>query len=372
MTSVALIHDNFAQMGGAERVAEVIKLNIPAADVLTTLAAREKLSPNLQSTPIRTTWMQHLPKPGKYYRHYFLLYPFAIEGIDLSKYDLVLTSCFGYAKGVKKRRDAIHVCYCHNPMRWVWRFDDYVARDSFGGFSKMLLRPALKALKAWDSKAAQRPDFFIANSTVVAERIRRFYGRESVVIPPPIDTERFTASDTVGDYFLILSRLVPYKRIDLAVEACTRMGRNLVIIGDGPDRKRLESLAGPTVKFLGRQSDAVVGQYAGACKALLFTGEEDFGMAPLEINSAGRPVIAFKGGGALETVIDKETGLFFDSPTVESMCQAIEEFDTCDWQPARLRSHAESYSYSAFRGRLAAFLKEKTGFEMPAVSAGEL
>jgi glycosyltransferase involved in cell wall biosynthesis len=363
MSRVAIVHDNFAQMGGAERVTEVIHRSMPEADLLTTLAAREKLSPALQRTRIQTSWMQLLPKPGKYYRHYFLLYPFAIEGMDLSPYDLVITSCFGYAKGVKKRKGAVHVCYCHNPMRWVWRYEDYVERDRFGRISRLALKPLLSALKQWDIKAAARPDFFIANSRVVAERIRTFYGREAVVIPPPIDTERFQASPVVEDYFLVLSRLVPYKRIDLAVEACTRMGWRLVVIGDGPDRARLKAIAGDSVVFLGRQPDHIVNRYAGSCAALLFTGEEDFGMAPLEINSAGRPVIAFRGGGALETVIDRQTGLFFEKPTTESLCGAIEEFNLQTWNPRRLREHAEKFSATAFAERFAQFLRTHTGFD---------
>ncbi|HKP47269.1 MAG TPA: glycosyltransferase, partial [Pyrinomonadaceae bacterium] len=307
MSRIAIFHDNFAQMGGAEKVAEEIHKLLPDADLLSTVAVREVLSPGLQQTRIKTTWMQRLPGLRRHFRHYFLLYPFAVESADLSNYDLVITSCFGYAKGVRKRKDAVHICYCHTPMRWVWRYEDYSQRAGFGGVVRKLLPLLLLALKAWDRRAARRPDYYIANSQNVAERIKKFYGRDAVVIPPPIEVDRFRACAETEDYFLVLSRLVPYKRIDLAIEACTKLNRKLIVVGDGPDRARLEKLAGPSVTFLGRQPDEAVVRLASRCRALLFPGEEDFGMTPLEVNAAGRPVIAFRAGGALETVIEGRT-----------------------------------------------------------------
>jgi glycosyltransferase involved in cell wall biosynthesis len=226
----------------------------------------------------------------------------------------------------------------------------------------------LSGLRWWDRRAAQQPDHYLANSRVVAERIRRFYGREAFVIPPPIDVDRFQPDSVADDYYLVLSRLIPYKRIDLAVEACTRLGRPLVVLGDGPDRRRLESLAGPTVEFLGRVSDATVRRFASRCRALLFPGEEDFGLTPLEINAAGRPVIAWHGGGALETVIEGVTGLFFREPTSAALAEAIEEFEQYSWDQRGLRRHAEQFSFPVFAARMLDFLRRVA----PASCAQEL
>ncbi len=366
MFRIAVFHDNFAQMGGAEKVAEEIHGLLPGATLHSTVALPEILSEGLRRVPIRTSWMQRLPGLKRHFRHYFLLYPFAVESVDLSRYDLIVSSCFGYAKGVRKRRGAVHVCYCHTPMRWVWRYEDYSARAGFGGLTRRFLPLFLSVLKRWDLRAARQPDYFIANSQVVAERIRKFYGRDSIVIPPPIDVKRFSHADldSLGisqetePYYLVLSRLVPYKRIDLAVDACTRLNRKLLVIGDGPDRARLERLAGPTVSFLGRQTDEAVVSYAARCRALLFPGEEDFGMTPLEVNAAGRPVIAFRAGGALETVVEGVTGVFFDQPATAALAQAIEDFERRSWDAAALQAHAAKFDRAIFAERLLAFLRQ--------------
>ena len=358
MSRIAVFHDNFAQMGGAERVAEEIYNLLPDATMHSTLAVPEILSEGLRRMEIRTTWMQHLPALKKYFRHYFLLYPLAVELADLSSYDLIVSNCFGYAKGVRKRKGAVHVCYCHTPMRWVWRYEDYSERAEFGGVTRRLLPQLISVLKRWDLRAAEQPDYFIANSRVVADRIRKVYGREATVIPPPIDVNRFRFSgETVqDDYYLVLSRLVPYKRIDLAVEACSRLNRPLIVVGDGPDRARLEKVAGQSVKFVGRASEAQVVEYAQRCRALIFPGEEDFGMTPLEVNAAGRPVIAYRGGGALETVEEGTTGVFFDQPTGDSLADAIEEFETLTWRSAALRRHADGFDRTVFASRFLKFL----------------
>jgi glycosyltransferase involved in cell wall biosynthesis len=358
MSRIAVFHDNFAQMGGAEKVAEEIYALLPGAMLHSTLAVPEILSAKLREAKIQTSWMQHLPALKRHFRHYFLFYPLAVETVDLSGYDLIVSSCFGYAKGLRKRPDAIHVCYCHTPMRWVWRYDDYSERAGFGRLTRKLLPILLAGLKRWDLRASRRPDYFIANSHVVAARIKKLYDRDSVVIPPPIDVSRFQPEATQEDYYLVLSRLVPYKRIDLAIEACTRLNRRLLIVGDGPDRPRLEKLAGPSIRFLGRQPDEAVARYAARCRALLFPGEEDFGMTPLEVNAAGRPVIAFRAGGALETVVEGVTGLFFTQPTTASLARAIEDFELRSWDAVVLRAHACKFDRTIFRNRLLEFLHE--------------
>lgn len=369
MFRIALFHDNLAQMGGAERVTEVLHATLPGADLFSTLAVTERLSPNLQAAKARTTWMQWLPKKAKLFRHYFLLYPIAVEMVDLDAYDLVVTSCFGFAKGVKRGRNAVHVCYCHTPMRWVWRAEDYFAQEKVGVLKKLFLGSALKPLKSWEMRAARQPDYFIANSRVVQQRLRDAFGIESVVIPPPIETTRFHASAETDDYFLILSRLVPYKRLDLAVRAATELGLPLKVIGGGPDLERLRGMAGSTVEFLGRQSDDAVTELVSRCRALVFPGEEDFGMAPLEVNAAGRPVIAFFGGGAMETVQEGVTGTFFREPTVASLKEAMERFAGMAWDSDVIQAHARGYDTVQFQRRVRAFLAEVTNDRLPALPA---
>lgn len=358
MPRIALVHDYFVQMGGAEKVAEALAQTFPTAPLYATVALEHRLPEGLRNTEIRTSFMQQMPAVESKFRQYFWLYPFAVESLNLSEHELIVSSSSGYGKGVHRAKNAVHVCYCHTPMRWVWRYDDYAEREGFSGAARVVLPAMLAGLRWWDRRASRQPDYYIANSQVVADRIKQIYGRESVVIPPPIDVDRFQPSDDVEDYFLILSRLVPYKRIDLAIQACTKMNRELVVIGDGPDRQRLEAMAGPTVKFLGRQSDEVVNHYASHCRALLFPGEEDFGMTPLEINAAGRPVIAYGAGGALETVTDGLTGLFFKHPTSQSLSEAIEQFDDYRWSQRVLRQHAEKFSYQVFAGRMLEFLSQ--------------
>jgi glycosyltransferase involved in cell wall biosynthesis len=356
VSKIALVHDYFIQMGGAERVAAVMHDSFPSAPIYTTVALEHRLPHELKGADIRTSAMQLLPSMERRFRQYFMLYPFAIEQFDLSEYDLILSSSSGYAKGVRRRKSAIHVCYCHTPMRWVWRYQDYAERESFGGVARKVLPMCLWGLKKWDLRAAQQPDYYIANSQVVADRIKKIYGREAIVIPPPIDVDRFEPAAEIEDYYLILSRLVPYKRIDVAIEACNKLKRRLVIIGDGPDRARLEKLAGPTIQFLGRQSDTQVNIYASRCQALLFPGEEDFGMVPLEVNAAGRPVIAYRAGGAVETVVEGITGVFFNDPNKESLVRAIEEFESLKWSSKLLRQHAEKFDRKVFSFRVLQFL----------------
>lgn len=361
MAKIALVHDYFIQRGGAERVAEQLQTLFPAAPMFTTVDRRANSNGALR----QTSWMQRLPVNEKNHRHYFLFYPLAVESLNLSDFDLILSSSSGYAKGVRKRKGATHICYCHTPMRWVWRYESYAERECFGGWQRKILPFLLNGLKKWDLRAAAQPDFYIANSQVVAERIRECYGRDSVVIPPPIDVGRFAADAPDEEFYLLLSRLVPYKRLDLAIDACRRLDRTLIVIGDGSDRRRLESIAGPKTQFIGRQPDEVVDFYAARCRALIFPGEEDFGMTPLEINAAGRPVIAFRAGGALETVVEGETGVFFNRQTAASLAEAIEEFESLDWDRKKIRRHAEKFDRKVFDRRILEFINEVMPFALP-------
>ncbi len=346
---IAIVHDYFIQMGGAEKVAEELHAIFPSSTMITTV--------DIRRTPgTVTSWMRYLPITERNHRLFFLLFPLAVETLDLTEYDLIISSSSGYAKGIKKRKDAVHICYCHTPMRWVWRYAEYAERENFGALTGSVLPLLLSLLKKWDLVAATRPDYYIANSNVVAERIRSFYGRESVVIPPPIDTARFAGVGPDGDFYLILSRLASYKRLDIAIEACKQLDRRLIVIGDGPARDDLELIAGPKTQFLGRQEDQVVAEYARSCKALIFPGEEDFGMTPVEINAAGRPVIAFKGGGATETVIEGKTGVFFDQQTPDSLKTAIQNFELMSWDRQELIKHAMQFGREVFSSSMRQFV----------------
>ena len=353
---IAVVHDYFTQLGGAEKVAEELMRMLPQATLHATVALPDRMPPGLTNLRVETSWMQQMPLMRKYYRLFFLLYPLAVRSLDLSPYDLIISSSSGYAKGVQATRDAMHVCYCHTPMRWVWNFDTYSAREEMGLLKRLLLPALVRGLRRWDEGASRQPDHFIANSRSVAARILQAYGRHAEIIHPPIDLDRFRASNEQEDYYLVLARLVSYKRIDLAVRACSRLGRRLLVIGEGPDLDRLKATAGPTVEFLGRLTDSEVEHYASRCRALLFPGEEDFGMAPLEIAAAGRPTIAYRAGGALETIVEGVTGLFFDRQEVEDLANAIERFERMDWSRAALRRHAEGFSVDLFQSKMHAFL----------------
>jgi glycosyltransferase involved in cell wall biosynthesis len=369
---VAVFHDSFCQLGGAERFAEelhrALSRNAPVA-LHSTVAAQRVLTPHLKQAAIRTTWMKYLPLPHKLFRAYFLLFPFAVDGVDMREYDLIVSSCFGYAKGINKRRAsaaraaALHICYCHTPMRWVWRTNDYLAREGNARLKSALLALPLRWLKSWEMRAAKQPDLYLANSRVVAERLHAAFGVEATVIPPPIDTTRFAPlpgheADAPDDFYLVLSRLVPYKRFDLAVKACIALNRKLVVIGDGTDRARLEGLAAghPNITFLGRASDEVVADHARRTRGLLFPGEEDFGMTPLEVNAAGRPVVAYCKGGATETIVSGVNGVFFDEPTPESLAGAILRAEQISWNAAAIRAHAALFDTAVFRRRILQFV----------------
>ena len=353
---IAFVHDNYMQHGGAERVAEAIARILPDADLFSTVVFPEKLSPYMKARRITDTVFRRVPGLRRYYRHFFFLYPLAARSLDLSGYDVVITSCCGFAKMVKSRKDALHICYCHTPTRWIWRFDDYAERESFSPPVRRLLKTVISIFKHLDYRASRNPDFFLANSTTVAERIKKFYGRESHVLFPPVDCQRFAVSHRSDPYYLIVSRLLSYKRIDLAIEACEQLGKRLVIIGDGPDRRRLESLCGPHTKLLGRLSDAEVALQMSQCQAFLFPGEEDFGLTPLEANASGKPCIAYAKGGALDTVIDGVTGVLFAEASSKSIAEAMIKSENAEWDPVLLRRHAKRFDTEVFAENFAEFV----------------
>jgi glycosyltransferase involved in cell wall biosynthesis len=368
---VAIVHDYLNQMGGAERVVAVLHRMFPEAPIHTTIVDRSKLAPELQDADIRTTWMQRIPGILKRFKLFFWLYPFAVQSMKLRDYDLILSSSSAYAKGAKADRGALHICYCHTPMRFAWDFDTYMEGMRVPGWMKRAARIAVAPLRRWDVASSGGVHHFIANSSIVRERIERHYGRSSAVLFPPVDVSRFSVcGSTIGDYYLIVSRLVSYKKLDLAVEACTRLGKSLIVIGDGPDRARLEAMAGPMVKFKGRLPDWQVVDYMKRCKAFLFPGLEDFGITPLEANACGRPVIAFQGGGALDTVKPGVNGMYFEQQTAESLADALVRFEGMSWEPAAIRAHAESFSEARFVQQLEAFIEGRLPARQAARAGG--
>lgn len=360
MPKTVFVHDNFIQVGGGERAGEELARCLPEADMVSSVVVPERLTPYIRSRQVKTTWMQRLPAMKKLYRHYFLLYPFAMRNVDLSAYDSIVSSCYGMAKMVRKKPGALHICYCHSPTRWIWRFDDYLEKENFGRLRKSVLRGLVNLLKNMDLAAAAEVDHFIANSHIVAERIRRYYGREAHVLHPPIRVDRFTPSEQVGDFYLIVSRLAAYKRIELAIAACEQLGRPLKIVGQGPHRAQLEKLAGPNTEFLGRLPDTDVTSLMATCRAFLFPGEEDFGLTPLEVSASGRPCIAFGQGGALETIVPGLNGIFFSKPTAESLAESIERGETMQWDSAAIRKHATKFDASHFERRFVSLVNELT------------
>ncbi|RXZ81484.1 glycosyltransferase [Paenibacillaceae bacterium] len=350
---IAIVHDYLNQAGGAERVVAVLHRMFPDAPIYTTIADRNSLLPELRDADIRTTWMQRIPGIMKRYKLFFWLYPFAIASMRLRAYDVVVSSSSAYGIGASVRRDALHVCYCHTPMRFAWNFASYMQEMQVPAVIKAGARLLTVPLKQWDRAAAGKVDLLIANSTTVQGRIGQTYNKESMLLHPPVDIQRFELSSAAPDSpFLVVSRLVSYKRIDLAVEACTRANLPLLIIGTGPDQERLERLAGPGVRFLGRLSDERVVQYMQTCRALIFPGLEDFGITPLEANACGRPVIAYRGGGALDTIVPGVNGVFFEQQTVESLVETLNGFDAEQFDPHAARSRAEKFNEQRFVGEL--------------------
>jgi glycosyltransferase involved in cell wall biosynthesis len=358
---VALVHDYLNQMGGAERVVIALHEIFPDAPIYTSIYDPARVDPAFQKMDIRTSFMQKLPLVTKHHQPYLPLYPFAMEQLDLRGYDLVLSSSSAFGKGVITRPETLHICYCHTPMRWCWNYEEYVERERLGKVARTILPFLITKLRTWDQISAMRVDHFVANSPIVAERIRKYYRREAMYIPPPVEASRFPFDPTIEaeNYFLILSRLVPYKRIDLAIEACNQLQLPLVIIGGGRDLERLKRMAGPTIRFLGKLSDKEVIHYYTHCRAFIFPGEEDFGITPLEAQACGRPVIAYGAGGALATIIDGITGIFFHKQTVKSLMTALASFNEHMFNPLVIHNHALEFDISRFQHRILQFIETK-------------
>ncbi|MDQ7842940.1 MAG: glycosyltransferase [Armatimonadota bacterium] len=354
---VALVHDWLITLGGSDRVLLALHEVFPDAPVYTFLADPARLPAPFACLPVRTSWLQRLPGATSRHRWLVPLMPLAARTFDLRGVQVVLSSSHACAKGVLVPPRAVHICYCHTPMRYAWEL-----RGTYLQAMPPVIRPlaaaALGWLRRWDHATSARVHHFIANSRHVAARIRAHYGREATVIYPPVDTAFFTPGErrTGEEYFLTVGRLVPYKRIDLAVEAFTRARRPLVVVGDGPEAPRLRALAGPTVRFVGEVSDDVLRDYYRGCRAVVFPGVEDFGLVPVEAQACGRPVIAYAEGGALESVVEGETGLFFRLPTPEALFGAVQAFERRRFDPGVIRRHAERFSVPRFQAEIASFV----------------
>lgn len=355
---LALVHDWLNQIGGAEDVLDTLMKLYPDRPLYTSIYAPELMPPHYKTWDIHTLWIDRMPGIHNHHQPYLPLYPLAWGGLDLSDYDVVLSNKSGFCIGLQHGEKTLHICYCLAPTRYVWQIDSYIAREGIGKPLQMALRPIIAALRNWDYRASQRVSHFIAISTEIQERIKTYYGRDSVVIYPPVYTTRFQPSDTVEDYYLIVSRLIPYKRIDLAVQAATRLGLPLKIGGKGRDLDRLKAMAGPTVEFLGYVPDEQLPELMAKCKAFLFPGLEDFGITPVQAQAAGRPVIAFGGGGALDTVIPGKTGELFYEMTVDSLAAVMQKFDANAYESAAIRAHAKQFDTSVFNQQISAFVNQ--------------
>lgn len=356
---VAITTDWLNSFGGAERVLMQLHTLFPDAPVYTTVHDPRGLPAEMQGWDVRTSFLQRIPFGRRYYQKLLPLMPLAFEEFDMGEYDLVITTNSACAKGVITRPGAVNLCYCYTPCRYLWDlYHDYTR----GHRARALIAPMAHWLRMWDRVAADRVDAFVSISHEVAARVKRHYRRDSEVIYPPVDVDRIVPTgEPPEDFYLVVSRLVQYKRVDLAVEAATRLGRRLVVVGDGPERKRLERMAGPTVRFLGRRSDEEIAGLYGRCRAFLFPGWEDFGITPVEAQAAGRPVIAYGRGGATETVLDGVTGILFDAQTAEALVEAVERFEAESFDPAVCRRNAERFDSAEFRARITRAVNEQMG-----------
>jgi glycosyltransferase involved in cell wall biosynthesis len=347
---VALVHDWLTGMRGGEKVLDAVAELFPAATLHTLVHVPGTVAPRIERLQPRVSALGRLPAVGRYYRQLLPLFPAAVEQFDLDAADLVISTSHCAAKSVVAPGRARHLCYCFTPMRYAWdQFDAYFGTSRLGARTR-LMRPALAALARWDASTAGRPDRYVAISQYVADRIRRYYNRQSAVVYPPVDTEFYQPATVVADagYYLVVSALVPYKRLDVAVEACRLAGRPLKVVGQGPERRRLEARGGPHVEFLGAVSDDAVRQLYQGARAVLLPGEEDFGLVPVEAQACGRPVIALARGGARETVLDGETGVLVADSTAEAFAEGVRRLERLTIDPVRVRAHALRFSRTRF------------------------
>lgn len=360
MAKIALIHDYLIQCGGAEQVLKALSEIRPEAPIFTIVANKKTSEYYFGKRPIITSFLQKMPGGSRLYQWWLPLMPAAVENFNLSSYDAVISSASSFAKGVLTHPGSRHICYCHTPTRYLWSDShNYLKELKVNWLIKKILPLTLRDLRLWDRLAADRVDYFIANSQTVQARIKKYYNRDSVVIYPPVETARFSISSAPKKYFLAGGRLVPYKRIDLAVKACSRLNAPLIVFGVGPEEKYLKSIAKGNIKFLGKISDEHKARLFSSCIAYINPQEEDFGITAIEAMASGRPVIAFKKGGARETVKAGETGEFFDEQIWEDLADVLMRFDHTRYHPELIRAHAMSFDTAVFKRKMAEFIAAK-------------
>jgi glycosyltransferase involved in cell wall biosynthesis len=370
---VALVHDYLVHYRGGERVFHLLGEIWPEADRFTLVYDPSGFPPSFTQRPIRSSFMQHLPgaTSSRTFRAFLPLYPLAAASLDLRDYDLVVSNSSAWAHWAKTSPAATHVCNCLSPFRYAWsHYDELIGRSAVRA---AVLGPLMQQVRRLDRQASRRVDRYVAISEVTRQRIERYYGRESTIILPPVDLDRFSVSRQVDNYFLVVSALVPYKRVDIVVEAFTRLGLPLRVVGDGPERGALQAMAGPTVQLLGSLGDREIAELYSRCRALIFPSYEDYGIVPLEAMASGRPVLAYGAGGALETVRDGVTGRFFAEQTADAVAEGVRALDPDNFDPAEIRRHAERFGVPAFKAQFRATVEDamaaKAGRVAPAALA---
>jgi glycosyltransferase involved in cell wall biosynthesis len=349
---VALVHDQLVKLGGAERVLKVLSEMFPSAPIFTLFYDESKVGRVFEKSRVRASYLNDYPRfLTKRRRYLFPLIPRAIESFDLSAFDLVISSNTAYSHGLITNTDTTHISYCHSPMRFAWDWThEYLNEQNMSNLKKIVARHLLKKVRIWDYYSSDRPDHYVANSRNIQRRIQKYYRQDSSVLYPPVDVTRFQVNPNHENFFLIVSTLTPYKNIELAVNLFNKVRKRLVVIGDGSDRSRLKSLAGPHIDFLGFKPDEVVREYMQNCRALIFPGEEDFGITPVEAMACGKPVLAFGKGGVRESVVPGVTGEFFEEATIESMENALARLmvNEARYDAKRIRRRAEEFEREHF------------------------
>lgn len=366
---VAIVHYWLVAMRGGERVVEALCELFPDADIFTHVYDPSAISETIRAHSVSTSFIQRLPGARRHYQKYLPLMPAALEGFDLTGYDLVISSESGPAKGVVVSPETVHVCYCHTPMRYVWHMYHFYTSKMSRPLRALSL-PILHYLRLWDFSSAARVDHFVANSHTVRGRIRKYYRRDATVIPPPVDVDRFVATSRRESFYLVVGQLTRYKRVDIAIEAFNRLGKPLVVIGGGEEFRRLKKQAAGNVRLLGRQPSEVLRDHYERCRALVFPGEEDFGIVPIEAMAAGCPVIAYGKGGASETVIDGSTGILFPTQTAEALTAAVRRFEEVEhtFSSEAIARHASQFSRDHFRESIMKFLEKAVGSRLEGAS----
>ncbi len=358
---VAIVHDYLVQgIRGAERVVDVLHEMYPDAPIHTLLYDADRMEDRLREWDIRTSLLQDIPGALSLYKKLFFLMPVAIDYLDLSEYDLIVSSSCGWSKSAPQREGALHVSYVHSPARFMWFWaDEYIETLDAGWAAKAFVRATIPPLRDWDRRTAQRAQYLVCNSLTTRQRIREAWDRDAHVVHPPVNIEQFQPGGEPEDYYLAVCTLNPYKRVDVAVDAFNRLGLPLLVVGDGPEFDTLRERARENVRFLGKVPDHEIAGLYARCRGFVMPQEEDFGIAPLEAQACGRPVIAYRAGGALETVIDGATGVFFDAQTPESLTEAVGRFEAMEFDVGRCRENAETFSVDCFKQKFGDFVQTR-------------